>query len=717
MEQRIGTLLASAVLLLCAPGDGLAAAAKLVDPLAGTTVEIGATQTFSVPVRFEDGVKPRTLGVSVLQVSVEKRSRPELTSRFRPSVAAGGGEIGSLTVTLTPGSPLAPATYDVLLEIARRSKAQTLTLQLIVPAATMRPLPQVRVRLTGGWPFADVMTRAELVLSESGGKSSLSGLSLASLDVRKKDGTASGGRLVAEATPLPTVAAGGMRTIPLESAGGFDLGTTTGTFSIDATQLKDPVEVTFEVVRRTNPLWIVFWALLGLLFGRGMLAGLGHYIERSDAVDGLYGLIERINRELAQPTDAELRTALKGIRLRLSDATKDKELKLADLGKVATDEAAAIDTALTDYDARVAKATEQLGQLRRLYEDPRPMPAFARDGRATLAAEIASISGELADGRADAALKALESLEMRLARTLQEGFAKWAETEGQALDAIAAITLPPADLGARDAIVQAAREALDAGVGKSAPAAAEMLNLSVEAAAKLRAVGGWTVRLEGIGVDVVNILRSADKGDTPEVGELAAAIEELAEQRRSAPAAEGLTPELAAAAVRVARALLPAILSITDDPAAEEVSEVFEKSGASAAALRAREKRQIHFGARSIKRLAPQERLVAPREAAEPDVAVRPALYEYFALRRGAREPVEVRRRRLRRTTTVVRALRFVVIVVTILALSYFLFAENWVGTRSDIAQVLFWSWGLEIAAETVTREAAGFAPATARPA
>ena len=45
-----------------------------------------------------------------------------------------------------PGSPLAPATYDVLLELARRSNAQTLALQLIAPAATLRALPNVWTR-------------------------------------------------------------------------------------------------------------------------------------------------------------------------------------------------------------------------------------------------------------------------------------------------------------------------------------------------------------------------------------------------------------------------------------------------------------------------------------------------------------------------------------------------------------------------------------------
>jgi hypothetical protein len=78
VERRIGALLASAALLLCAPGDGLAATAKFLDPLAATTVELGGAKTFSVPVRFKDGVAPRTLRVSVLEVSVEKRSRPEL---------------------------------------------------------------------------------------------------------------------------------------------------------------------------------------------------------------------------------------------------------------------------------------------------------------------------------------------------------------------------------------------------------------------------------------------------------------------------------------------------------------------------------------------------------------------------------------------------------------------------------------------------------------
>ncbi|MCP3935207.1 MAG: hypothetical protein GY708_07530 [Actinomycetia bacterium] len=661
--------------------------------------------TVEIPIRFAADVESATVSPSVLGAFNGSVAVADATTRFVVSLSEGDAPpFGTLELVVDTEERLDPGTYRIIVALAAEDRSATIDLNVVIPTGSARSLQTVSAEAVMRWPGDDRTTVTDLVLLETSDKSRLTDLTVSAIGLAGPDDTTAAGGLEVRGD-LNAIDAGGTGTIELEIAGDIAKGSTTGTLLIDARELDQPLELPFTIERRWTQWYIPFFTMLGLAFGSATLAGLGRLIDKGKSLEAVVALKRRVADLTAGPSDQTMRTALKAADDRLDGAS---ELKPAGVDTLVTTETTFIDGVVTAYETRVATVGARIDALTSLATSARALPSWGRNSLRSLGVQLPSVSEHLATGAADEASATLDGIEAAMGVTVSGHVSGWVAGQKQLLSDLGTIELAPTDLGARDDLLTAAGEALDNARGAAARDINGLVGAVATATESLHDVIRWAGHLEIVVKQSLQILRPHASEAVVVALQDAVTILTTELDELDGHGDDGLSEGVAAALLDISLRLETAIVSIVPAAKTAERAAVissYESYGARKAASEA----LTHADAtRSIRHSAGGPERVATKRDFRADIAPMTSVH-----RVGTPAPRPPRAAPIAQALAQARlaeVARWVLIAVTILGLSWFMFADGWVGTPTDIAKVVFWAWGLDIAATTLTAQVGAFA-------
>lgn len=300
MNTRCGMF---ALLLLIASAPAAAADEPYV------TIPSGMTQTL---VLQNDGSYSTRLGIIArdggptasqlefkkFEVQFKDGRADELFGRFDviPELRTDG-QSDALRITAKAGpAELLPGNYVVVVRVAPRTgdgKPETLAFTLSRPAASMSTGAAVHIERMERLRGEVQVVPGRIRLNEDSRAANLSGLAFSwDLDV-KPDAPSASGKLVLPPSPF-SLGAGQSQTYPVKLEGDFPPGKYTGKIAVRSPQLTSPVTVTFDLVSRRSPFWLIAIGFVGSVAGWVVRVYLKGKKEAADASIGASLAVQKL---------------------------------------------------------------------------------------------------------------------------------------------------------------------------------------------------------------------------------------------------------------------------------------------------------------------------------------------------------------------------------------------------------------------------------------
>jgi hypothetical protein len=446
--MSLGTSLVSMglVLLLGAP----VAAKELVELPGGRVYEVRVAsdvETLWVALIPAQGGTLEGLGIDQTPVDVGLGSRHEsaLLKAFNAKLVPASKEQSPGIELVSQLAQLPqPGTYDVSLTLRQGTESQLLKLQVIVPEAQLRVRAPLLVERVIGLDGEAEATQTPLTLSETGGRSRATQLSIQPISAAVSGDHAVTGHLAFTAEggqPVGTVVLppGGTASLTYAPLGEFPLGTTKGTVEVTAPQLKTPLAVTYEVRTRRTAAWLFLLLVGGLLAGYLTRTWLKYRIDLGEKRVALESLHQRIVEEQSRSPDEKLQEALKGALALLSQA-RDRDLK--ELSDAVTEAEKRLMQALEDLARRRAEAQLSLGEQAHLLDVRWSVPASIQAQLEKARGELAASQKALAAGDVVAANRLREALFTGLAAETGKELLRWRDRVDAVLARLREAPLP-----------------------------------------------------------------------------------------------------------------------------------------------------------------------------------------------------------------------------------------------------------------------------------
>ncbi|MCE9573513.1 MAG: hypothetical protein K8W52_10180 [Deltaproteobacteria bacterium] len=337
------------------------------------------------------GVDPDTLDAEVLAIVRDGSVQASASTAVSAAIdLTTSGTVLSLTVALD--QLFVPGSYDVTIAVYERAPGassiagdagvpggadagapiaiapeapQILVVRLVLPAATLRPVPAIVIDREVPWPFSDHATVEPntVALFENGNASAVR------IAADREGGlTANEHQVGAEVTAVVDgwIEPGRVGRAALTLSGDFPMGTTRGTLLVTARELVAPIAIPFEV-HNHRPAW---WVLV--LFAAGAGAGYGWRTvlvrRRANLADDLAA------GEVRERVDAMLATLPPSWQAEFDDLRSKREAITAKEGasRIAAD--TALVAAITLRDAKVRELRSAIEAARVATRTPWRLP-------------------------------------------------------------------------------------------------------------------------------------------------------------------------------------------------------------------------------------------------------------------------------------------------------------------------------------------------------
>lgn len=717
-------------------GSAAAQAGPLVELPAGDRYQLqaaGDRAELPIPIEPAAGVAAGELEATLFDARQGERREAVFLDAFRVAVAApeaGHGPV--LRVGVELGPEISAGAYQLLVDLRHppTSRRQRLALEVLHPAARVRPPGPLVVERVDPELAAPRVVAPALELRETSGRSHLRHATLRQVAARTADRRPVAGRLIFDR--VPPIAPGGASEAPYRVAGDFPLGTASGVLELTSPQLESPLEIGFEVRSRRPRWWLLSAVVLGLLCGYLLRTGIQSWVELSELRVRGEELLREIGRERALHVDAGFRTTLDETAEALRGAVESCDrTDLADTVRTSEEQLRA---AQADLARRRDEVETELAELQAVVEIPWHLPEAATEPVIQARWQLRAATAELKRGRIESAREAGRDSAERLEEALRKAAEVWCRNELDRLARFRSSSLP---------LLAPAREAL--GLARERLKGVRARDSTVGVHDLLPAIDRAQVQLTYLAEDLVRQIRAtaetvlelidpkAETGSEPVVT-LRTTLEELRGKVEVSAESPGEVLDLLAEHHLKLEAKLRA--AIVDRCAGELPAEVkqhlehhhfIEAARAAAECPTAEErKRAAPLGLRGggdVYREAlsgsargeggeaeerrwpepeplPAARVAPAREPATPGWRREPVALEWAAVdgRRSARSWRQLLSLKLG---------RWVLSAVLLLVIGYLFFAEGFVGSWRELALIFFWAFGLDVGVDAVT-EAAG---------
>jgi hypothetical protein len=669
------------------------------------------------------GAQAEAVKLRIVDVVLGKRRESRLVGAFMPRIeAAAENHSQALIIEIDLAKITEQGVYSLGVEATGLPKPQLLELQIIVPAARLRPPGTLVVQEVSYLLWSNLL-QSPLELQEVSGRSRLS-------DVRFSHLPASAGNPVIDGrleftSPNSPVAARGMAEVTYNLAGHFPLGATKGAVELAAPQLAEALTINYEVRKRLTKGIIFIVILLGLMIGFLLRTELKHRIELNQARLKAFDLRERIEKEKQRHPDEDFHAGLKESLARLTDAADGQEA-----GAITTainEASAALTEALNQLKQRRAGAETKLNELGQLSATATRLPPTVREPIELIAAALEEARLEFRRDNIKAALEKMEIIRARLAGELQQPATAWRANLEGCLDELskAGALLPATILPKLSGAVDALKPSLNQVTGVNPNATAEQISQALAAVqtAQMNAqalmirLGIW---LQAAATSVISVLEQAQIPDRVAIEHLSdtiAGFNEKAALRVDQP--EKALKELSNDLVGLHEAWSDALLKQIPDAAEkdkEAVRELIKNRNYEDAAhkvVQIIKEKEINEGkllgdlpavAANITSMTPG---LVPLFAGDVPAAA-PAVVTRIERVEETGEPLEALRARTRRELFQDTLWQTVLVGALIALAGYFLFEGKFVGTVQDLAGIFFWAFGLDITVDALLQVAKG---------
>lgn len=705
------TLVMTAVLLVLgsAEAHGAIPFLDVVDREVGF-VRDGHEGVAYFPVSWKEGIGPaEVVGVRTIEVKRVGSLEEGLARYFRAHLSQAYPALGPvIELRFDLEHVQRPGSYNVALELVGRpskeanppgsAPEQDVQLTIVYPAAALAvPAKYVAQRLIG---FRSVSGAAPpLVLRESSDLSPVDDLEIQQVSAEGPDGAVTGSLRF---QPGESIAPGRWENVPVTLEGDFPPGKSTGSLLVTSPQLTTPIAIPFEVQAKRTPFWIPIFVLLGLAIGFFAKVALPRIIEVGRAraqVDDLAARISQISR-----TDDVLLEELKRLQGQVEESRKlrDADAIVKRLGEIEGELA----TALVAHSARLEQVRNDWNDLRRVLARPFTLAPV----QSALEVESLSLIPERMDaGDAAGAARALETVQTSLRAKIGDAVNEWRLVVERRLQTLKTRADPLAKKLAasietrQSSLIQSLRALGSTSVGSLGQRLDEISKCAID----------WGYLVEDVIRLVSATVRTCERvladpdethGESPELD----ALREETLWLESLLHGAGRDPGVVFDALlerldEIEKALRRAILSVSDS---KEVVSELEKSDFQKAARAAAKGRTTAEG-RDVLLLATKD-VDAPFPSENLSTGVLADSTRGLVPRGAApyapplRLDFELRRARTAREIAGAKIAQTVLLVVVLVIGGYFYWEGSFEGTPSDLAQVFFWAFGIDLGVDAV---------------
>ncbi len=426
MRTRASFVVACFLLLWAGP----ATARDLVELPAGRVYELKVDEDVEriwialdpAPGGTLDGL---AVGRTPVDVGLGNRHDSSLVAAFTATLKPPSNEQSpGIELELQMAKLSEPGTYDVQLQLSQGAERQLLKLQLVIPEAQLRaPTPPLVERVIGltGTPH---LSSTPLVLSETGGRSRVTGLSAQPITLGSLGDTPVTGHLSFSlgGEQAVTIPPGGTAMIEYAPGGDFPVGTVKGTVELSSPQLKAPLAVSYEVRTRRTKSWIFLLLFAGLVVGYLTRNWLAYQVSLSAKRVELEALRLRLEGELRRYPDAQLHRELNAT---LDSLVQAREEGLKELSEKLAAAEHRFGQAQADLEKRRTEEQARLEGLEQLLEAQWSVPGEVGELLQRARQELARSRKALQDNDVVTASQEREQLESGLIREAVAKLQKW----------------------------------------------------------------------------------------------------------------------------------------------------------------------------------------------------------------------------------------------------------------------------------------------------
>jgi len=647
--------------------------------------------------------------VTLRGITYGTRSDPALTALFpAPRRIPDKGPITAFDIATRDDAAVPRGTYDVLLTVtAAALKPQSLTVQAVVPGATLKQPPALLIsRVVNLWGPADGYS-PPVLLAETGQKSPVS-LTIFQQDHFSDSADVYNGQLLFSAARLEP---GKCAALPYQLQGEFPLGSSKANLEIRAAEIDSPLSVAVEVrTRRTR--WLLLIILIGgLALGFLMRNVLKQRIQFGEAREKAFATRRKLADERDDVPDTtfheEVNQAIRALEAAILQARINKADSLT--AAVASAEQS-LSTAQDHLHKGAEAVAQELAALALVVKTSWRLPQPVLDALAGAAAELDKVAEKNKAQNVTAARESLDKARATLAEWLGGYARSWKGTAGEALDNLGrvhALLLAEArkDFDDRVRSAQTTVEAVDDRLEGDSPATIKTLLTALDNAQEtaritvrqartgvLEAFGAMSLALEGVAVpdpaawkqagrdtaDFARLLREAEAG-LEVASDLGAEVDALLFAWMQAMKVQGADPKtmdlMRNGQYREAAASL--VQSLTPKETLQGDEE--RTPGGRAIA--------VGLGGAAVA-LARSEKVEAPPE---------PALFEAFYPPKRKKVTFDVLAAKSLRDLMRARWLLSLLSALGLALVGYLVFADKFVGTSGDLMAAFFWGFTTDI--------------------
>lgn len=337
------------------------------------------------PVKLTDGIPMGQVNLKIIDISLGNRHEMRLVEAFKllPLSDANNDYGPAIQIQVDLKKITTQGAYSLLILATTQGHPDVyLSLTITVPNATLRAVGPIVIDSTRvffsdfvlfGYKFLpkEIVHGANLDLQETSGNSRLTDIEIQSLGFSDANNRKVEGNL--NFTEVPTLIPPKGSASPKYAINGtFPLGTANGNVEVNAPQLVAPSEVKFEVHTRNTPALIILIAILGLAMGfitRTLLpTKIADAENRIKALD----LIDQMDREMAKRKDEGFHKQVENSRVTLQNCLSTNNP--ANLPGVITSAEQELTTALGDLQTRRTAAMTRCQEFAGLVQPPWSVP-------------------------------------------------------------------------------------------------------------------------------------------------------------------------------------------------------------------------------------------------------------------------------------------------------------------------------------------------------
>jgi hypothetical protein len=370
----------------------------------------------------------------ITEVSLNGVREKAWTNWFHASWEPAKGKPASLVISVSDDLKKT-GTYNLVLLL--RPDLPKLTLQIVQPAAQLETPEKLLITRTQYLPLICCNPNSfSFDVRESSGAASITDLGFFNRQATQGNDSVSGTLALKEPA---RIIAGRAATVHYELRGDYPLGIATGSLKLIAPQLAQPIALPYEVHTKLHAFYLVLAIVLGLALSYYARTRLQKRIQLSQARLQADEILQEI-ADCGRNYDERVRNAVEhgehgSAELRAAVTTENVETITQRAAELRT----AWVTAITDFNIRIASATEDFGELQSLlvleWLVPTPCAAALLEAKAP----VANAKDALQRRNADEAQAAITNARQQFANTLHNTGRTWqndarglADTMGQA---------------------------------------------------------------------------------------------------------------------------------------------------------------------------------------------------------------------------------------------------------------------------------------------